>query len=177
MARLTLAYAAILIALGLVAYFVLQPAGDRSMTALIPAFFGIVFALLGGLALNARLRKHAMHGAAVLALLVVIPTAGAIPQLPAALEAAGEPAPAETAAPGTGEEVADAAADAVQDAGENASEALDGTAPDAEATEEEPIRVNAIIVQAVTCGLSIAFLVACVASFVQARRGGGSTAG
>jgi len=167
MARLTLAYAAILIVLGLVAYFVLQPAGDRSATALIPAFFGIVFALLGGLALNARFRKHAMHGAAILALLVIVPTAGSIPQLPAALEASGQPAAPAPAADEADVPDADDAAGAADAAGEAA----------AEEAEEEPIRAQAVIVQAITCVLSIAFLAACVVSFVQARRGGDANAG
>ncbi len=45
--------------------------GDRaSVTALIPAFFGIVIALLGAFAKsNESLRKHLMHGALLVALI------------------------------------------------------------------------------------------------------------
>ncbi len=45
--------------------------GDRaSMTALIPAFFGLVIALLGAFAKsNESLRKHLMHGALLVALI------------------------------------------------------------------------------------------------------------
>jgi hypothetical protein len=41
----------------------------RSPTALIPAFFGIVLVFLGILASRAKLRMHAMHGAAIVGLL------------------------------------------------------------------------------------------------------------
>jgi len=50
--------------------------GDRaSITALIPAFFGLVIALLGAFARsNESLRKHLMHGALLVALIgLVIP--------------------------------------------------------------------------------------------------------
>jgi len=63
---LTIALAAILIVLGLGAYF---GSGMASVTALIPSFFGAAFLLCGLLALKDGLRKHAMHVAAVLALL------------------------------------------------------------------------------------------------------------
>jgi hypothetical protein len=45
--------------------------GDRaSVTALIPAFFGLVIALLGAFAKsNESLRKHLMHGALLVALI------------------------------------------------------------------------------------------------------------
>jgi SNF family Na+-dependent transporter len=142
MPRLTLAFAAVLILLGLVAFFGLQEAGDRSVTALIPAFFGIVFGILGLLATRPGLRKHAMHGAAVLTLLAMGGTGRALGQLPAALSASSDTPPA-------------AATDATADA-------------------EPPIRTNAVIVQSIMFGLSTAFLVACIASFVQARRSAGT---
>ncbi len=40
-----------------------------SPTALIPAFFGLPLTLCGGLALNPKFLKHAMHGAATIGLL------------------------------------------------------------------------------------------------------------
>jgi hypothetical protein len=49
--------------------------GNASITALIPAFFGLVIALLGAFARsNEALRKHLMHGALLVALIgLVIP--------------------------------------------------------------------------------------------------------
>ena len=56
-----------LIFLGVVGYFA---TGRQSITAMIPAFFGVVFVLLGIIASRGpRARKHAMHVAAALALL------------------------------------------------------------------------------------------------------------
>lgn len=74
MARLTAGVGVILIALGLVGYFVIaQPdGGGRSITAMIPAFFGLPLVILGVLGLNHRMRKHAMHLAALVALLGVV---------------------------------------------------------------------------------------------------------
>ena len=141
MPRLTLVFAAVLVVLGLVAYFGLQEAGDRSATALIPAFFGLVFGGLGLLAMRPGLRKHAMHGAAVLTLLAMGGTGRALGQLPAALSASSSATPAAAVVEG-----------------------------EAEAGAEEPVRRTAVIVQSIMFGLSTAFLIACVASFVQARR-------
>ncbi len=56
-------------------YFVTE---TKSMTALIPAMFGLPIALLGGIALKESLRKHAMHGAVVLALLGMLAPFGRI---------------------------------------------------------------------------------------------------
>ncbi|MEM9365416.1 MAG: hypothetical protein AAGD07_05430 [Planctomycetota bacterium] len=42
---------------------------ERSVTALIPAFVGIVLSICGILALNEERRKHAMHAAAMVGLL------------------------------------------------------------------------------------------------------------
>jgi hypothetical protein len=62
----------LLIALGLWGYF---GTDTTSPTALIPALFGAVLAILGALALNANMLKHAMHGAAGVGLLGFV-TAG-----------------------------------------------------------------------------------------------------
>lgn len=75
MARLTAGVGVILIVLGMVGYFVLaQPdaAGGRSITAMIPAFFGLPMVILGVLALKDNLRKHAMHLAVLVALLGMV---------------------------------------------------------------------------------------------------------
>lgn len=60
----TLALGAALIVLGLSSYFL---TGGVSVTALIPAAFGVLFVLAGVLANNERWRMHAMHAAVVVA--------------------------------------------------------------------------------------------------------------
>lgn len=66
MPSITLALGVVLVILGLAGYFL---TGGVSLTALIPAAFGLVLALAGLVARNERLRKHAMHAAVVVALL------------------------------------------------------------------------------------------------------------
>jgi hypothetical protein len=46
--------------------------GTSSFTAYIPSFIGVVFAVLGGVALKPSLTKHAMHGAAALSVLAIL---------------------------------------------------------------------------------------------------------
>jgi uncharacterized membrane protein HdeD (DUF308 family) len=75
MARLTIIYGLLLIVLGVGSYFV---TGQESRTALIPALFGVPILLCGVVALRDHLRKHAMHGAAALALLGFL---GSVPGL------------------------------------------------------------------------------------------------
>jgi hypothetical protein len=62
----TIATGIALIVLGLGGYV---STGASSLTALIPAAFGLLFVVAGLLARHDRLRMHAMHTAAVLALL------------------------------------------------------------------------------------------------------------
>lgn len=71
MARITIVFSILFIALGVGSYF---GTGGVSVTALIPAFFGAVLLVAGLLALKDNLRKHAMHGAAGLALLGIVAT-------------------------------------------------------------------------------------------------------
>ena len=66
MASITVALGAVLLALGLGGYFL---TGGASVTALIPAAFGVVLALAGWVAREERRRKHAMHVAVAIALL------------------------------------------------------------------------------------------------------------
>jgi len=66
MAYTTIVFGLVLTALGLAGYLL---AGGVSVTALIPAFFGIVLLVLGVLARSEALRKHAMHAAAAVALI------------------------------------------------------------------------------------------------------------
>jgi uncharacterized membrane protein len=64
-ARITIGVGVLLIALGLIGYF----PDAVSWTALIPAIVGGILAVLGVLALQDNLRKHAMHVAVVVGLL------------------------------------------------------------------------------------------------------------
>ena len=73
----------VLIILGLASYVL---TGMTSMTALIPAFFGVVFLLLAMAARGESLRRHMMHAAAAVALLGLL---GTLARLVPAL-AAGE---------------------------------------------------------------------------------------
>jgi len=61
---------AFLILIGIIGYVYGAMDGRPSITALIPAFFGIVLAILGAIA-NSKpnLRKHLMHGALLVALI------------------------------------------------------------------------------------------------------------
>ena len=65
MARITIGVGVVLIALGLIGYFPDQ----ASWTALIPAIFGVILAILGGVAMQPNLRKHAMHVAVMVGLI------------------------------------------------------------------------------------------------------------
>jgi hypothetical protein len=79
-AATTIAFGVALIALGLAGYF---GSGGVSVTALIPAAFGVVLALLGVLARNEGMRTHAMHGAAMVGLLGFLGSARGLLRLPA----------------------------------------------------------------------------------------------
>ena len=69
MPQITLVFGFGLVVLGMLSYF---GTGQSSVTAMIPAFFGAGLILFGLVAMKDRLRKHAMHGAATVALLGVI---------------------------------------------------------------------------------------------------------
>ena len=65
--------------IGVVGYGYGMSADRASITALIPAFFGLVLVVLGALSkMNEGLRKHLMHAAVALALLGFILTAGRV---------------------------------------------------------------------------------------------------
>lgn len=87
MPEITFVFGDLLIVLGVAGYFLGNAA---SVTALIPAFFGIVFVILGMAAFvvgrgRQNLRKHLMHAAAALALLCIIVTISGLLKLPALL--------------------------------------------------------------------------------------------
>lgn len=86
MAKLTILIGVLLIAVGLTGYYA---TGGVSVTALIPAFIGLVVAALGAIALKEGARKHALHAALAVALLGFLGTASALLKLPA-LVAGGE---------------------------------------------------------------------------------------
>jgi hypothetical protein len=75
MANLSIIYGIIFILMGLISYFGIS---SESITALIPAFFGIPMLILGWLGLNEKYLKHAMHGVAVLMLLGFFGTIGGL---------------------------------------------------------------------------------------------------
>ncbi|MCC7052383.1 MAG: hypothetical protein IT355_03890 [Gemmatimonadaceae bacterium] len=68
----TIVAGGLLTVLGLLSYFM---SVSHSLTALIPLAIGIPLEACGALALRPELRKHAMHGAAGLALLGVLGSA------------------------------------------------------------------------------------------------------
>ena len=69
MANTTIGFGVAFIVLGLAGYF---GTGMVSLTALIPAAFGVVFCILGAVARDPGKRRHAMHAAALIGLLAVV---------------------------------------------------------------------------------------------------------
>ena len=82
MPSVTIALGVVLIILGLAGYFL---TGAVSVTALIPAFFGLVLAVAGFIARDPGKRKHAMHAAVVVALLGFLGSARGLLQIGALL--------------------------------------------------------------------------------------------
>jgi uncharacterized membrane protein HdeD (DUF308 family) len=68
MPLLTIVVGALLSLLGILSYVFSE---TRSLTALIPVVFGSLLEVCGVLAMNPAMKKHAMHGASVVALLGV----------------------------------------------------------------------------------------------------------
>jgi uncharacterized membrane protein HdeD (DUF308 family) len=76
MPRTTIIFSILLILLGLIGYFATARA---SVTALIPAFLGVILLILGILGQRESLRKHTMHVAAALGFLGLIGAARGLP--------------------------------------------------------------------------------------------------
>jgi hypothetical protein len=85
MANVTIGFGVALMALGIGGYYA---TGRTSPTALIPLAFGILLLVCGALARREAWRKHAMHGAAVLALLGFLGPMRVLPQMLALLRGA-----------------------------------------------------------------------------------------
>lgn len=76
MSRLTIIVGIALVVLGIASYVV---TGGTSLTALIPAAFGVVYFLLGYTAMHREaLHKHMMHVAALLSIIAIIANIGAL---------------------------------------------------------------------------------------------------
>lgn len=78
MIRLTINLGISLMIIGIAAYFMSRAA---SVTALIPAFFGLPIFLLGLLARNEKWHRYAMHSAVLLAFLGFLGSVMGVPKL------------------------------------------------------------------------------------------------
>ena len=78
MPRLATVFGLGLVAIGIGTYFA---SGQSSYTALIPAAFGLALLALGVLAKRSRSTKHAMHAAAMVALLGFVGSANGLPAM------------------------------------------------------------------------------------------------
>ncbi|HRK32670.1 MAG TPA: hypothetical protein PLD59_16520 [Tepidisphaeraceae bacterium] len=143
MAKVTIGFSAALILLGVGAYLA---TGMRSFTALIPAFAGILLLVCGLVALKPALRKHAMHGAVLIAILGF---AGSVPGVMNLIRLATQGTENLTAEQRVAMDVKD---DQVMLTGGN------------------KIRPVASQVQAGMAGLLFPYIVLCIKSFIDARR-------
>ena len=70
MANISIVFGALLVALGVGGFVASgQMHGHYAPTALIPAYLGVLIAVMGGVAQNPKLRMHAMHIAVLFGLL------------------------------------------------------------------------------------------------------------
>ena len=83
MPSITIALGVALIIVGLAGYFL---TGGASLTALIPAAFGVAIALAGVVARDDRMRKHAMHAAVLVALIGFLGSVRGVLQIGALLD-------------------------------------------------------------------------------------------
>ena len=87
MAKITILFSLLYIAVGLGAFFL---TGAVHKTALIPAYIGFVLLVLGLLARKESLRKHVMHAAMTIALLALFGTVRSFLRLPDAFAGTAE---------------------------------------------------------------------------------------
>lgn len=80
MPLITIIYSLVLILLGLAGWGVAE---TKSITALIPAFAGVIFLVLGIFAIKPSLRREMMHAAAAFSLLCTLVIVRGLMQLPA----------------------------------------------------------------------------------------------
>ena len=72
MGRMTISFGILLILVGIIGFLLAslsEPEGMASLTALIPSVIGLLLAICGALAMRESMRMHAMHAAAVVAVL------------------------------------------------------------------------------------------------------------
>ena len=86
MPSISIASGVLLILIGLIGYAYGMSGGNASLTALIPAVFGLLLALLGVAArAKENLRKHLMHVAVLIGLVAFAATASSFMKIPALL--------------------------------------------------------------------------------------------
>lgn len=84
-------FGGLLILVGIIGYVYGMMNGNASITALIPAIFGLLLAILGYVAkAKENLRKHLMHAAVLVALLGFLGTVSSFIKLPALFAGAAE---------------------------------------------------------------------------------------
>lgn len=88
MPAITIIIGVMLILIGVGGYGYAASTGNASPTALIPSAIGLLIAVLGGIATKENLRKHAMHGAILIALLGFLGTVMGIPKAVSLLQGA-----------------------------------------------------------------------------------------
>lgn len=91
MPTVSIACGILLIFVGVTGYVYGMSGGGASPTALIPAVFGVLLAVLGFVAKSREnLRKHIMHGAVLVGLLGLLGTASSFLKIPALLNGTAE---------------------------------------------------------------------------------------
>ena len=91
MPSISIACGILLILIAIIGYAYGAATGTASLTALIPAIFGVLLAVFGYAAkVRENLRKHLMHAALLVALLGFLATASSFLQIPALFEGVSE---------------------------------------------------------------------------------------
>jgi len=91
MPSITIACGGLLIIIGVAGYVYGMMHGNASVTALIPAFLGLILVVLGAISsAKENLRKHLMHGAVTVSLLGFIATVSSFFKIPTLLSGMAE---------------------------------------------------------------------------------------